>query len=73
LGPVQLPGGHTRVAAKIVSMYYPTSYFSCRLLSIDLDVTRAPLQQISKGHRVLDALVIGSKILISFRLFVGNN
>jgi hypothetical protein len=71
---VQLPGGHTRVAAKIVLMYYPMSYFfSCRLLSIDLDVTRAPLQQISKGHRVLDAFVIGSKILISFRLFVGNN
>lgn len=44
--------------------------FSCELLPIGHDTMRAPLGRISKGRR---ALVIDSMILISFRLFVGNN
>lgn len=45
------------------------NFFSCGLL--DLDVMRAPLERISKGCRVLDALVIGSMFLISIRLLWG--
>lgn len=62
LGPAQLPWGHARAVAKLASTYYPTSiiFYSFGLLLIDLDVKRAPLERISKGCRVLDALVIGS-------------